>query len=328
MLKTCTFEANDIKMNKIYENQACFDNMDKHQRQQDICAKVDQHYGRLFFPDNMRNRGRPYFTGSLIVSMDGRMGFMDDPSSRTLAKANKEDPTGGMADLWMVNVLRTYADAVLLGTNTLHAESEFTGHVYDPELQKYRLERSERFAPVPWNVIISRNPEKLPWNHPVLNTSEIPVLMIIPRNKTKNMAWCTENDFCYELIRIDHNSESLVGDRYDTLQKNGQTHLIAALPEVDFPDWKLVMKLMRLLNIKQVAVESPYWIYELIQEKAMDEVFTTQTGVYAGGSLVPGKTQSFHSTEAPQLELASIHMTGNNVMMIRQLLKYRDRQES
>ncbi|SDY77999.1 hypothetical protein [Tindallia californiensis] len=325
MLKTCIFEADDIKMNKVYENHKCFEDMDKHQKQQNLCSKINQHYGRLFFPDHISERGRPYFTGSLILSMDGRMGFMNDPSSRTLAKANIEDPTEGMADLWMVNVLRTYADAVLLGTTTLHAEPEFTGHVYDPELQQYRLERSERFAPVPWNIIITREPEKLPWNHPVLNTPEIPVLMIIPGDKTKNMEWCAENNFCYELIRMDYPFEGFEGDSLNSSQKDGQTHLVAALPEVGFPDWKLVMKLMGLLKIKQVAVESPYWIYELIQEKVMDEVFTTQTGVYAGGSLVPGKNQPFHSTQAPQLELASIHMTGNNVMMMRQRLKYRDR---
>ncbi len=178
-------------MKRIYENKASLNETKKQSGNVVTSKKIDENYGKLFFPDIFDKETRPYFTGSMILSLDGRMGFEDDPSSRTLAKSNKEDPTQGLADLWMVNVLRTFADAIILGSATLHAEPEFTGHVYDPDLQQYRMKIPNRYRPVPWNVLITRTPEKLPWEHPVLIHEAIPVLMIIPTDAAeKNSFVC------------------------------------------------------------------------------------------------------------------------------------------
>lgn len=319
MLKTFLFYEEDIVMEKIFENHRSMNEIRKHSKNKHTPDKIDKNYGELIFPHISDKAMRPYFTGSMILSMDGRMGFQDDPSSRTLAKANKEDPTRGMADLWMVNVLRTFADAIILGGATLHAEPEFTGHVYDPELQQYRLEMPGQFNPIPWNILITRNPENLPWQHPVLDTSEIPVLMVIPSDKMENISLCAGKNFCYQQVKIEKKSDIM---KAEFLREDEEKHLVAVLPEKDFPDWTLMMELLNRLDIKQVTVESPHWIYELMQNKALDEIFATHTGVYTGGSVIPGKKQAFPSEEAPVSELVSIHMTGNNVLMTRQKLRY------
>ena len=319
MLKTYLFPEKDIKMTKIHENRKILNGIKKVSGKMPTSAKVDTVYGKLPFPDITDKLSRPYFTGSMVLSMDGRMGFEVDPSSRTLARSNELDPTEGLADLWMVNVLRTFSDAIILGSSTLHAEPDFTGHVYDPDLQQYRLGRSDRFKPIPWNIVITRRPEKLPWDHPVLDTPEIPVLMVIPADKTEAISLCAGKHFCYQRVKIEKKSDIM---KAMFLNDDLETHLVAALPEKNFPDWILMMELMNRLKIRQVTVESPYYIYELMKNKILDEVFATQTGVYVGGNVMPGIKQGFSTATAPLSNLVSIHLTGSNVLMTRQLLHY------
>lgn len=323
MLKSYAFKEEDLKMMKIYENSSVIQEIEKASSTMETPEKITKNYGDLFFPDIFSLKARPYFVGSVILTMDGRMGFENDPSSRTLAQSNELDPTKGLTDLWMVNVLRTYADAILLGSATLHAEPNFTGHVYDWDLQQYRLERSEQYKPIPWNILITRTPEKLPWKHPVLNTAKIPVLMVIPANKAETLSLCTSKEFCFQQVKVENKSDIMKEELTpDPLEQ----HLVLILPEKGFPDWSLLMESMNRLRIRQVTVESPYWMYELMKNQALDEIFVTQTGVYAGGNNVPGVKQAFISDDAPLAELVSMHMTGSNVLMMRQLLRYGQRE--
>ncbi len=319
MLKTYLFHEENLRMTKIYENRSVTRAVEKRSSIKKTSMKIDKNYGKLNFPDISNEESRPYFTGSIILSMDGRMGFENDPSSRTLARSNGFDPTEGLTDLWMVNVLRTFSDAIILGGATLHAEPDFTGHVYDPDLQQYRLGMPERFKPIPWNVLITRRPEKLPWDHPVLDTPEIPVLLVIPSDKAEEISLGAGKHFCYQRLKIEEKSDIM---KVELLHDNMEAHLVVALPEIDFPDWTLMMELMNRLGIKQVTVESPYYIYELMKNKMLDEVFATQTGVYVGGNVMPGIKQGFSTATAPLSNLVSIHLTGSNVLMTRQLLHY------
>lgn len=326
MLKRIRFSPEDLQMECVFQNQPLLEKLRREAGFTQVPAKVAHLYGPLVFPEAPPHR--PYLTGCLVLSMDGRLGFSENPGSRTLTAANCLDPSKGLTDLWMLNLVRTWSDAILFGSATLRDETEFSGHVYDPELQAFREAYPGRFARIPWNVLITRQPEKLPWEHPVLSTPQIPVLLVIPENKQEALVRCPGGQFCYGIINGREALEELISmdkiaqvlswddDRVDP------RHLVVTLPEADFPDFECLMPLLRRLGIRQMAVESPHWLWRLMDEKVLDEFFMTHTGVYTGGTAFPGRKTAFSAKEAPVMELASLHLTGASVLLSRQVLHY------
>lgn len=327
MLKTIDFPYEKLVMERIYENRQLLDRFLQEASFAAVPDKVKEVYGPLIFPSP--GDERPYTTGCLVLSMDGRLGFEGSPSSRTLTSSNALDPAGGLTDLWTLNLVRTYADAILFGSATLRDEEEFTGHVYDPELQAFRNHHPERFVSTPWNVMITRNPEGLPWAHPMLTTPHIPVLLVIPKDRQHGLNTCPGGRFCYGVI--DGRDEESVGEQADQLSHYQRVeenrvdprHLVVTLPSANFADFSLLLPVLRRLGIRQMSVESPYWMWRLMQEKVLDEIFLTYTGVFAGGGAVPGREVSFMPGNQPMAELASLHLTGASVLMSRQVLHYR-----
>ncbi len=316
MLKTMGFPKEALTLKRIYENsllmQACTDQA----AFQATPQKVKEVYGPLVFPAPVAER--PYITGCLVLSMDGRLGYEGSPSSRTLTNSNGLDSSGGLTDLWTLNLVRTYADAILFGSTTLQDEREFTGHVYDPDLQAFRNSHRERFAPTPWNVVIIRTPETLPWEHPILSTPHIPVLLVIPEDKQHQLHTCPGGQFCYGMI-----DARVAGNKLDHLHK-----LVITLPAENFADVHLLMPLLRKLGIRQMSVESPYWIWRFMEEKVLDEFFLTHTGVFAGGASVPGREVRFMPENRPLMELVSLHLTDASVLHSRQMVRYWDAQKN
>ena len=64
-------------------------------------------------------RDRPYTFSSIVLSSDGKMAYQDNPSGPLVAKNNFLDPDGSLGDFWVLNVLRSYADGIIVGANTL-----------------------------------------------------------------------------------------------------------------------------------------------------------------------------------------------------------------
>ena len=326
MLKTISFPKEALQMNRVYENRQLLKEIENEAVFRETPEKVKEVYGPLVFP--APGDERPYITGCLVLSMDGRVGYEGNPSSRTLTNSNALDTSAGLTDLWTLNLVRTYADAILFGSTTLQDEGDFTGHVYDPALQAFRNMHRERFSPTPWNVIITRTPEALPWDHPMLTTPYIPVLLVIPEDKQDHLQTCPGGRFCYGVI-----DARVAGSEMDHINKlsyyqdveEGQVdprHLVITLPSDNFADLQLLMPLLRKLGIHQMAVESPYWIWRMMEEKVLDEFFLTYTGVFAGGESVPGREVRFMPEDRPLMELASLHLTDASVLHSRQVLRY------
>ncbi|MDW7670228.1 MAG: hypothetical protein SCK57_05155 [Bacillota bacterium] len=332
MLKNITFSPEDLQIKCVFRNQPLLQKLHEQADFSEVPGKVARLYGPLFFPEAPPER--PYLTGCLVLSMDGRLGFGAHPGSRTLTSSNHLDASNGLTDLWMLNLVRTWSDAILFGSATLRDEAEFTGHVYDPDLQAFREAHPGRFVRTPWNVLITRQPETLPWEHPVLSTPQIPVLLVIPENRQEALVRCQGGQFCYgvlngrealeELVTLDQVAQVLSWDdgRVDP------RHLVVTLPEAAFPDFKCLLPLLRRLGIRQMAVESPHWIWRLMDEKVLDEFFLNYTGVYTGGTAVPGSETSFAVNGAPVMELASLHLTSASVLMSRQILRYGQQSET
>ena len=326
MLKKIIFSPTSLPLQCIYQNKTILDRVKAASVFSEVPKKVRQLYGPLIFPSAREDR--PYLTGCLVTSMDGRLGYDSNPGSRRLTSSNELDPSQGLTDLWILNLVRTWADGILLGSATLRDEKEFTGHIYDPDLQSFREEHPQRFARTPWNILITRHPENLPWDHPVLSTPRIPVLMVIPENQQEALVRCPGGQFCYGVISGKEALHLLTppAEVHQVLtwqdERVDPRHLAVTLPSDDFPDFDCLLPLLRRLGIRQLTVESPHWIWRLMAEKALDEFFVTHTGVYTGGMQIPGQNVSFTPEEPPVMELASLHLTGSSVLFSRQILHY------
>ena len=318
MLKTISFPEKSLQLQCLYENETILEQLKSEFAA--VSDKVRNVYGPIMFPEPPH--GRPYLTGCLALSMDGRTGYETDTSSRTLIQSNRLDKTDGLTDLWMVNLVRSYADAILLGSTTLNEEPDFTGHIYDPDLQAFRMSHPDRFRQVPWNVLITRRPADLPWEHPVLTTPEIPVLLIVPEMQKDALVRCPGHQFCYLMI----DGTQPLDNFAPTLPPVSDIprHLVVTLPELKFPDWDYLFPLLRILGVRQMSIESPHWITKLMADRLLDEFFLTYTGVYTGGSQTTGQAFQFKPADAPVVNLASLHLSGTSVLMTRQIMQYNE----
>ena len=81
-----------------------------------------------------------------------------------MAKNNFLDPDGSLGDFWVLNVLRSYADGIIVGANTLAKEPGITCHVYDEDLTRQRREHlGKKHQPV--SVVVSFDATDIPFDH-------------------------------------------------------------------------------------------------------------------------------------------------------------------
>src|SRR6056297_2838537 len=151
-LPTIDFPIDKIKLNPIYKNNSRLADVKKTASQGEVPRKVLEGYGTMYFPHPPEDR--PYIYSSMVLSLDGKIAFENEEKSSNISKGNFRDPEGGLADLWLLNVLRTYADGIVFGSKTLHVEENITGHIYDEELANERVISLKKEQPIPWNIII------------------------------------------------------------------------------------------------------------------------------------------------------------------------------
>jgi riboflavin biosynthesis pyrimidine reductase len=94
-------------------------------------------YGNLGFPAPPSDR--PWIYSNFVQSLDGIVSLLGE-------RASGGDIAQSAADRWLMDLLRTYADGILMGMNTLRVEKRARGpesrgivfQVVEPELQRLR----------------------------------------------------------------------------------------------------------------------------------------------------------------------------------------------
>lgn len=130
-------------------------------------------YGQLYFPMHLC---RPYVISNLVSSLDGVVSFdlPDQPGGGDISGSNP-------CDRMVMGLLRTIADAVIVGAGTLRAAPQHiwtAKYIYPPLTEEYRQLRTNlEKSPFPLNVIITAS-GKLDLTLPVFQTSEVPVLIV------------------------------------------------------------------------------------------------------------------------------------------------------
>lgn len=287
--------------------------------------KVRQVYTDLFFPPAPDDR--PYTFGSIVLSMDGKMAYEDDPQGPLIAARNLLDPEGGLCDFWILNVLRAYADAVIIGAGTIAAEPRMISNCFDADLVEARRRVLGKESEAPWNVVVSFDGTDIPLEHGVFSTRGLTAAV---GTSPAGGRYLAENFPREHRILGPYRSFGEIDApaiRAELARYPGAVPVFLT-GEGDRPDSSLLLAILRQLGIHRLVIESPTYMWHLIGQQAMDEMFINYSSVFAGGRIAPGAARAFSVEDHPHAQILTTAIHRHHFLFTRQKLVYGLREEN
>lgn len=307
------FDVSKTKIKRIYESKL----LAEIQQPALDCSKIEEIYdGNLkFLPEHS---DRPYLYSSLVTSIDGKIAFSDIAEGPLIARKNKYDPDGATADWWILNLLRASADGIIVGAGTLQAEADFTGHIFDQDLEDARIKQGK--MPIPWNIISSINGLDIPFDHFIFKEKLIP-LMISTSAKGLEIIKQKIQSEC--IILGPFTNKQMVKREEIDIQKEKDKIIIIATGD-EQPDSEIAMYVLKALGLHRILVETPTYMHILLSLGLIDELFFNYSCLYIGGeALSIGKFgKEFTSIHHPHTAMLSIHCHSDHFFYFRHKLIY------
>ncbi len=306
------FDIEKTKVRRIYASE----DLKNCQAGTMTCDKIQQIYGDLQFME--LHEDRPCTYTSLVTSIDGKIAFTDAPQGPLIAKLNRCDPAGADADWWILNMLRSLSDAVMLGAGTMNAEADYTCHVFDQDLEDMRISAGK--PPVPWNIITSLDATDIPFDHLLFHTPEVPVMISTSKAGLEIVREKIKNDyFAVTASSVEEVTPALI----DEMKANANKVLVLATGD-NVPDSKTALYILKKFGIDRMLIETPSYMHFLVAQKMMDELFLNYSCLYIGGqALSIGKFgKEFGSQDHPHTKMLSIHSHSDHFFYLRHKLIY------
>lgn len=279
-------------------------------------------YGSLMFPDPPKHRAYTY--GSLVMSIDGKIAYLDNPAGPVIASANVLDPDGGKADFWILNLYRASADVIIAGAGTMHKEPDGTVCIMDQELEDERLKRN--LSQAPWVVIVSLDGTDVRWedelfvNQPTMFHSSPFALEVVKDKLAQD----------YFVIGPYENLQEVLEDeqriRSQFVEHSASKMSVIITGKDKTPDEEALLGILSLLGMKRCLVETPSYCMALMKKKLLDEFVLNVSCVFVGGEAMSiGKSfPAFTSVDHPHTEVLSLHMHSPSYFYYRHKLVYQD----
>lgn len=303
ILPFMTFFYEHMKLTCLYKNPklANYDSVFRSRKYQDV-------YGLPLVFLKSRSK-RPYLYNSVVTSVDGKIAFPDAPEGPFISSKNRYAQQGANTDWWTLNVLRASADAIMFGANTLNAEKDATGHVYDTNLIDDRLYNG--MSSIPINIIPTLTGLDIPYNHKEFTCGLIPII-IYTTQEGSEVASERLPDFKVVDLRIKNVSASQRENLILICGSNGRM------------DHEISMRFLYKIGIRRLLIESPTMTHIFIKERLMDELFINTSGIYLGGHAlsIGGNQKSFSTKDFPCTELLTLHMHSPHFLYSRYRLIY------
>lgn len=302
-----------VGLTKIYQS----DTLKEFKVENTSCQKINDIYGELKF--EKLHDDRPYTFTSLVTSLDGRIAFSDAPQGPLISRENRCDPDGALSDWWILNLLRTVCDGIMVGAGTMSAESDFTGHIFDQDLEDARIEQG--INPVPWNIITSLNGTDIPFDHRMFNEKELPLMISTSKEGLKVVEAGIQNP--YVVIGPIASKEDVTEAMIETMKNAGDKVIVIATGD-KAPDSRVAFYLLKKFGIDRLLVETPSYMHYLVGEELMDELFFNYSCLYIGGkALTIGEFgKEFTSKDHPHTRMLSIHSHSDHFFYFRHQLIY------
>lgn len=313
LLEKMPLEVELVKVNKVYESE----DVKNFEVSTVDCEKIRNVYGELKF--EKLHEDRPYTFTSLVTSIDGRIAFSDAPQGPLISRMNAYGQKGAMADWWVLNLLRTVSDGIMVGAGTMRAEEDFTGHIFDQELEDART--IQGLNPVPWNIITSIDGTDIPFAHRMFSEKEIPIMISTSVRGLEVVEAGIQNDY---MVVGPLQTKEDVTDEVVEAMKNAVGKVIVIATGDAFPDSHVAFYLLKKFGIDRLLVETPSYTHFLVGEKLMDELFLNYSCLYIGGkALTIGQFgKEFTSEDHPHTKMLTIHSSNDHFFYFRHKLIY------
>lgn len=271
--------------------------------------KIEQIYGNFSFPDLPKNRS--YTFGSFVQSIDGKIAYPESPDGTLVAKGNLKDSGGALADYWILNMLRSVSDAVLMGDRTIAREPELTGHVFDSDLEKSRINAGK--PAVPLHIIVSGDGSGFPLNHQIVENPDIPLIIVSTVQGHKLL-----------IEKLNQNFTDLNSSPGIALPENIKG--ILAMGRDREINLQGLLEYLKTFGINTMLIESPTFLVSLMGEELLDELYLNTSSVFIGGEAMSlGKQmESFSFGSHPHCKVISIHSHSDYFFYTRYRMEYNE----
>ncbi len=315
---TMDFPADVIRQTVLLKDEEALAKIKATSPEKETLPKVKDIYGEVYFPPAPSDR--PYTFASIVVSVDGKIAFMDDQQGPLVSSKNALDPDGGFSDFWVLNMLRSYADAVVVGAKTMAMEETMTANCFDKELAEARVPVMGKSATCPAHVVVSFDGTDIPLEHCVFDLDATVIIATSP----KGQGYVRENmkKPIVELGPYATKEAINMAEVNEKLKANPGAVIVVATGEQDKTDGEVLLALLRAIGYERLLVESPSYMTYLMSIGAMDEMFINYSTVYVGGSVGFGAFQHFTTQNHPHAEFLQINVHKQNFLYTRQRLVY------
>ncbi len=285
-----------------------------------VPQKVKDVYGEICFPGG--HADRPYTFASIVLSSDGKMAFPDVPQGPVVASANMLDPAGGKTDFWVLNMLRAYSDGVIIGARTLQNEPDGTSHIFCEELAAARTAEMGMRARHPVNIAVSFDGTDVPLDHKIFSSNGLQAMVATSEAGLAfldNALGARPHKGFGPFIAARQEDAAAI---WKSMQENPETIHVIATGTADRPDSAVLLALLRQMGMQRLCIESPSYMWHLIQNKSLDEWFINYSMLFVGGNFTPGINAPFTSKKHPHTELLMLGAHKSNFIFTRQRLRY------
>lgn len=305
------FPVEKIKISPCYLNREVLDQWREISPEKAVPEKVKQVYGEVYFPPAPDSR--PYTISSLVLSMDGRIGFQGQAAGPLIAKGNNLDPDGALADFWVLNMLRTYADAVIVGARTLQVEKDGYAWICDGDLVRDRMKLLGKKNVAPINIVASYDGTDIPIDHQIFKCSDLKVWIATSPRGAEYLQKVLP--YALHIVSSPLHGQPVANEGDDAIP-------VIVTGRDKSTDTKELLKALRLLGIERVLAESPTFVWHLLSTQQLDEIFWNFSGVLAGGSVLLGQGGAFTLEDHPHCELLFLGRHRSNFIFTRQKVCY------
>jgi riboflavin biosynthesis pyrimidine reductase len=320
MIPKLSFPINKLKLVTLYQDTEELASIKSSSMTKTSLSKVRQAYHDLFFPSPPEDR--PYTFASMVLSLDGKMAFQDNPQGPVVASANAIDKEGGLTDFWVLNVLRAHADAIIVGAKTLASEPDVVFSCFDPDLVEERKSKLGKEKECPINIIVSLDGKDIPFDHSLFTVKEISTLISTCHLGGDYLLQKFPEDAL--LIGPFNSMDEVDGPSVnrqinDGLQAGKKVILMTGESK---PDARVFLNILRKIGVEHLLIESPTYMWLLMRQQMLDEFFLNYSSLFIGGPITPGYANGFSYLNHPHSKFLVIAMHQNSFLFTRQKVIY------
>lgn len=320
MIPKLSFPIEKLHLMPLYTDEDELKKIKEASDAQGSLSKVSAAYHDLYFP--APSDDRPYIFASMVLSLDGKMAFQDNPQGPVVASANLIDREGGLTDFWILNVLRAHADAIVVGAKTLKSEPDVVFSCFDPDLVQERKKILGKENEIPMTVLVSYDGKDIPLDHSIFSLKEIHTMIATSKAGGEYL----KEQFGHTALFVGpFNDIAEVDGAFvaQQLEEGFDTGKKVVLMTGDQePNAKVLLYVLRKAGIRHLLIESPTYMWLLMSQKMLDEFFVNYSSLFIGGPITPGYGNGFSYLNHPHSKFLVIAMHQNSFLFTRQKLVY------